>query len=59
MGIGTILDARSIILLSYGHGKAQALKGAVEEAPNVMNPASALQEHSEETFYVDERNNFV
>ena len=54
MGVGTILDARSIILLSYGYGKAPALKGAIEEAPDVTNPASALQGHSKMNFYVDE-----
>ncbi len=54
MGVGTILDARSIVLLSYGQGKAPALKGAIEEAPDVMNPASALQSHPKMNFYVDD-----
>ncbi|MDA3926667.1 MAG: glucosamine-6-phosphate deaminase [Kiritimatiellae bacterium] len=54
MGVGTILDARACILLSFGTGKAKALKGAIEESPDVMNPASALQNHPNITFYVDE-----
>lgn len=54
MGVGTILDARCIILLSYGYGKAPALKGAIDEVPDVMNPASALQSHPDVNFYVDE-----
>jgi glucosamine-6-phosphate deaminase len=53
MGVATILDAKSIILLSYGKGKAKALRGAVEEQPSEMNPASALQMHPDVNFYVD------
>ncbi|MFO7937524.1 MAG: glucosamine-6-phosphate deaminase [Kiritimatiellia bacterium] len=54
MGVGTILDAGSIILLNYGRSKAQALKRAVEKAPDIMNPASALQLHTKVAFYMDE-----
>jgi len=54
MGVRTILDARACILLSFGANKAQALRGAIEETPDIMNPASALQTHPNVVFYVDE-----
>ncbi len=54
MGVGTILEARSVILLSYGQGKALALRGAIEEKPDVKNPASSLQGHPDVIFYINE-----
>jgi glucosamine-6-phosphate deaminase len=54
MGVATILDAKRIFLISYGRAKAKALKGAIEESPDPMNPASALQGHPDVNFYLDE-----
>jgi len=54
MGVQTIMDARCCMLLAYGSGKTSALKGAIEEVPDTMNPASALQNHPNVTFYLDE-----
>lgn len=45
MGIGTILEARQVILLAFGEGKASAIAAAVEGPVTAMNPASALQLH--------------
>lgn len=53
MGIGTILEARSIILLATGAGKAKAVAGAVEGAVSAGLPASALQLHADATIVVD------
>jgi len=53
MGIGTILDARNILLLAFGDHKAAAVAGAVEGPVSAMNPASALQLHPLVTFVVD------
>ena len=53
MGIGTILDAKRIILQSFGHKKAQAVREAVEGAVSSFWPASALQLHPSVTFYLD------
>ncbi len=53
MGIGTILDAKRIILQSFGHKKAQAVREAVEGAVSSFWPASALQMHPSVTFYLD------
>ena len=53
MGVGTILDAREIILLATGEHKAPILRRAVEEAPSVEVTASYLQNHPDATLYVD------
>jgi len=45
MGIGTILDARSCLLLAFGKKKARAIAMAVEGPVTSMVPASALQLH--------------
>lgn len=54
MGIGTILDARSVLLLATGAGKAEAVQAAVEGPLTASIPASALQLHSAATIVVDE-----
>lgn len=45
IGIGTILDARQIVLLAFGEAKARAVADAVEGPVAAINPASALQLH--------------
>jgi len=54
MGIGTILEARQILLLAFGHAKAQAIAAAVEGPVTAMNPASALQLHPVVKVVLDE-----
>ncbi len=53
MGIGTILQARKIILLAWGLAKAPVIKKAVEENSTEEVPASLLQTHNDVTFVVD------
>ena len=53
MGVGTILDAREIILIATGEHKAPIVRQAVEEAPNAQVSATYLQLHTNATFYVD------
>lgn len=53
MGIGTILDARSVLLLAFGEAKSDAVAGAVEGPLTASNPASILQTHPEAKFYLD------
>lgn len=53
MGIGTILDAREIILLASGKNKAQAIKDSSLGPITSMVPASALQLHRKVTLIVD------
>ncbi len=54
MGIGTICEARQIILLAFGAKKARAMKGMVEGAMSQFCPASALQMHPDVWIYCDE-----
>ena len=53
-GLGTILEARHLVLLAYGAGKAQAIADAVEGPLSAFLPASAIQLHPNATVVVDE-----
>ena len=53
-GIGTILQARHLVLLATGAGKAEAVAATVEGPVSSMVPASALQLHPHATVVVDE-----
>ena len=53
MGVGTILDAREIILIATGEHKAPIVREAVEEEPNARVSATYLQLHPNATVYVD------
>jgi glucosamine-6-phosphate deaminase len=53
MGIGTILQARRILLLASGASKATAISNAIEGPVTASVTASALQLHPEVTFIVD------
>jgi glucosamine-6-phosphate deaminase len=53
-GIGTILEARHLILLAWGAAKATAAARCVEGPLTAMVPASALQLHPHATIIVDE-----
>ena len=54
MGVGTIMEARKILLLANGSKKADAVAAAVEGPVTSMITASALQMHADATVYVDE-----
>lgn len=53
MGIGTISEARKIILLASGKNKADAIVKIMEGPRTVQVPASLLSEHSDATVIVD------
>ncbi|XVJ60402.1 MAG: glucosamine-6-phosphate deaminase [Tepidisphaera sp.] len=53
MGVGTIMDARRVILMAYGEHKAPIVKKAVEGEINLHISASYLQQHSNCTFVLD------
>jgi glucosamine-6-phosphate deaminase len=53
MGVGTILDAREVILMATGEHKAPIVRRAVEEEPTRDVTASYLQHHRNAAFYVD------
>ncbi len=54
MGVGTILDARNILLLATGRAKARAISDMVEGPVTSMCPGSALQLHPCVTVVCDE-----
>ncbi len=54
MGIGTIMDARGILLLATGDGKAEAVHRLVEGPVTASCPASILQMHANVTVLLDE-----
>lgn len=45
VGVGTVMDAREVLILVNGYKKARALKKVVEEGVNHMWTVSALQMH--------------
>jgi glucosamine-6-phosphate deaminase len=53
MGVGTILDARKVVLLAWGEAKARVIAQAVEGAPVDSLPASFLQGHPDVRFLLD------
>lgn len=53
-GLGTILDARHLVLLAFGDSKADAIAGAVEGPVSSSLPGSAIQLHPLVTVIVDE-----
>ena len=55
MGIGTILDAKNILLLASGPAKAQAVRDMVEGNITTDVPASFLQKHNNTTIIIDEK----
>lgn len=54
VGVGTIMDARSVMLLVNGHNKARALKHGVEGGISQMWTISALQMHQHAIIVADE-----
>ena len=54
MGIANIMEAKKVLLLAFGEGKAKAVKGMVEEEKTVELPASCLQDHPDCILIVDE-----
>ncbi|PYS89725.1 MAG: glucosamine-6-phosphate deaminase [Acidobacteria bacterium] len=54
MGIGTILEAKHLMLLAYGSAKAEAVVKAIEGPLTSSVSASALQMHRNVTVLLDE-----
>ena len=53
-GLGTILEARHIVLVATGRGKAEAVHHLVEGAVSAMWPATVLQHHPHVTVLLDD-----
>lgn len=45
VGVGTVMDAKEVVILASGHSKARALRHVIEEPINHMWTISALQLH--------------
>lgn len=54
VGVGTVMDAREVLILVNGHNKARALQQAVEGAVNQMWTITALQLHPHGIIVADE-----
>lgn len=53
-GLGTILDAREVLLVAQGAGKAEAIARVIEGPVTSMVPGSILQFHPRVTVILDE-----
>lgn len=53
-GVGTIMEARHVVLVAVGRAKAEAVHHVVEGAVTAMWPGSILQLHPHVTVIVDE-----
>ena len=53
-GLGTIMQARHIVLVATGRGKAEAIHHLVEGAVSALWPATILQHHPHVTVLVDD-----
>ncbi len=53
MGVGTIMEARKIVIMAFGEHKAPIVRRAVEEDMTEVVTASFLQKHNDTTFIVD------
>lgn len=54
MGVGTILEAKRLVLMAWGANKASIVREAVEGKVTDQISASFLQNHGNATFLVDE-----
>jgi len=54
MGVGTILEARRILLLAYGEGKASIVARTVEGGVSTDVPATFLRRHQNVEFFLDD-----
>ncbi|MBR5742527.1 MAG: glucosamine-6-phosphate deaminase [Clostridia bacterium] len=54
MGIKTVMNARSVILIALGENKADAVAKSVKGPIDLTVPAAVLQLHPDVTFYLDE-----
>jgi glucosamine-6-phosphate deaminase len=53
MGVGTIMEAREILILATGEHKADIVRRAVEGEIDLEVPATFLQKHANTIFYLD------
>ncbi|HEX3151630.1 MAG TPA: glucosamine-6-phosphate deaminase [Gemmataceae bacterium] len=54
MGVGTIMEARKVVLMAFGEHKAPIVLQAVEQPQSEAISASFLHSHADATFLLDE-----
>ncbi|MCX7665859.1 MAG: glucosamine-6-phosphate deaminase [Gemmataceae bacterium] len=54
MGVGTIMEARKIVIMAFGEHKAPIVVKAIEQPATEAIAASLLQSHPDATFLLDE-----
>ena len=54
VGVGTVMDAKEVLVLAFGHKKANALKAAIKGAYSQACTLSALQAHPHGIIVADE-----
>ena len=54
VGVATVMDSREVLIIVNGHGKARALRHAIEESVNHQWTISALQMHEKGIIVCDE-----
>jgi glucosamine-6-phosphate deaminase len=54
MGVGTVMEAKEIVLLANGQGKAEAICAAVEGGVTAQVTASVIQLHRRVTIFLDD-----
>ncbi|OQR93745.1 oscillin [Thraustotheca clavata] len=54
VGVGTVMDAREVLIIITGHSKAYALYKVIEEGVNHMWTVSAIQTHGKAVIVCDE-----
>ncbi len=54
MGVGTIMDAKRVVIMAWGEGKSDVVAAAVEGPETSAVAASFLQTHPDTTFVLDE-----
>ena len=54
VGVGTVMDAKEVLIMVNGHNKARALQHAVEEPIGHMWTVSMLQMHQHGIIVCDE-----
>jgi len=55
VGVGTVMDAKEVLIIVNGHNKARALRHAIEGGVNHMWTVSALQMHPRGIIVCDEQ----
>ena len=54
VGVGTVMDARTVLIIASGHSKARALEEAIEHGVNHMWTVSCLQLHPQGIIVCDD-----